>query len=446
MQKCFSVPPMLFSLLISFASTAISRETTFPLQISSNGRHFVDGQGYPFLYHADTGWQIFSQLTTEEAREYLLFRKNQGFNTIQTQIVMSPEQVDRYGRPPFGGDADFSRPDPAYHDHVARVLDIADSLGLLVTMSQPWLGCCEEGFGNRPDKPIRRNGPDKNRKYGEYLGRKFSRFNNLFWIIGGDNDPKGDLKEIVAFAEGLRAAAPKHQLLTYHASASHSSTDLFHYADWLGFSMVYTYWRDKPGEWVNPEQMPEVYEVCLREYNKSHVMPFILGEAQYEGFTGNDIGTPFQVRRQPYWIMLCGGAGHAYGSELWNFPANWREIMLYPGAGQLRHFIDFFSALPWWMLVPDQRHRVVVAGYGEYMKTDYVTTAVSEDSKLLVSYLSQRQTLVADLSKLHGGTKTARWFDPRNGQYRDVPNISPNALNQFTPPSNEDWVLLVKSK
>ena len=90
--------------------------------------------------------------------------------------------------------------------------------------------------------------------------------------------------------------------------------------------------------------------------------------------------------------------------------------------------------------------RGVVAGYGEYMKNDYVTTSVSEDSKLLVSYLSQRQTLVADLSKLHGGTKTARWFDPRNGQYRDVPNIGPNALNQFTPPSNEDWVLLVKSE
>ena len=47
----------------------------FPLKISENGRYFVDQTGKPFFYHADTGWQIYQRLTTEEAREYLVFRK-----------------------------------------------------------------------------------------------------------------------------------------------------------------------------------------------------------------------------------------------------------------------------------------------------------------------------------------------------------------------------------
>ena len=100
----------------------------FPLKISENRRYFIDQDGKPFLYHADTGWQIFTQLTINEAVEYLSFRKKQGFNTIQVQLVMSPEHVNRYGHKPFLGDNDFSRSDEAYYDHVAKIIAKADSI------------------------------------------------------------------------------------------------------------------------------------------------------------------------------------------------------------------------------------------------------------------------------------------------------------------------------
>ncbi len=51
--------------------------------------------------------------------------------------------------------------------------------------------------------------------------------------------------------------------------------------------------------------------------------------------------------------MLCGGAGYAYGSDLWGFPSNWRDIMGYRGAFQLSRFIRFFESIPWWTLRPD---------------------------------------------------------------------------------------------
>ena len=76
-------------------TTYVQGQSIFPLKISENKRYFITQQNKPFLYHAETGWQIFTQLTTEEAVEYLAFRKSQGFNTIQVQIVMSPQQINR---------------------------------------------------------------------------------------------------------------------------------------------------------------------------------------------------------------------------------------------------------------------------------------------------------------------------------------------------------------
>lgn len=422
-------------------------QSPFPLKVSENKRYFITQQGTPWLYHADTGWQIFTQLTAEEAVEYLVFRKAQGFNTIQVQIVMSPEQINRYGEKPFLGDVDFSRPNEKYHDHVARIVAKADSLGLLVVMSQPWLGCCEEGFGNRADKPIQKNGPIKNRAYGSYLGKKFARFKNLFWIVGGDNDPKTDRESLVAFAEGLFAAAPAHQRITYHASPPHSSTDLFQYAPWLGFSFIYTYWREKPGRWVVADLQPHVYEAALREWSKSDVMPFVLGESQYEGSgtKENDMGTPHMVRRQAYWTLLCGGAGHAYGSDIWYFPSNWRDILKYPGAYQMGHVIRLFEQLPWWMLVPDVRHQAVVAGYGDWSKNNFVTTAVSEDRKWLVAYLPEIQSLRVDFNYLQGDRFACYWYNPATGKRVKEFEITEKTVQHIAPASGEDWVLVVRS-
>jgi hypothetical protein len=436
----------LLMILVMVNIVLIYGQPHFPLRISENHRYFVDQDGKPFLYHADTGWQIFCQLTTDEAIEYMSFRKSQGFNTIQVQLVMFPEQVNRYGQKPFNGDNDFARPNDAWYDHVAKIIGKADSLGLLIVMSQPWLGCCEEGFGGRPDKPIQKNGPEKNRKYGQYLGKKFARFNNLFWIMGGDNDPKGDRESLFAFFKGLREAAPGHQLMTYHASPPHSSTDLFQYSDWLGFSFIYTYWREK--SWATPELMPHVYEAAIREWSKSDLMPFVLGESQYEGSgrIDNDMGEPQIIRRQAYWTILCGGAGEAYGSDLWNFPSDWREIMHYKGAYQLGYFIRFFEHVPWWTLTPDIKHEAVVAGYGDWSKPNFVTTAVSSDRKLLVSYIPQLQSVTVDFGYLEGDKFSGKFYDPRTGEIIKEFEVDKKSVERIASPPGEDLLLVIEKE
>jgi hypothetical protein len=445
MQKRI-IPFILFILIVPYK---VYGQSPFPLKLSANKRYFVTQSGMPFLYQADTGWHIFTKLTTEEAMEYLQFRKGQGFNTIQLQIAMDPAQANRYGHKAFHGDVDFSRPNEEYHNHLLQIIRKAESLGLMIVMSQPWLGCCKEAFGNSPDKPIQRNGPVKNRAYGRYLGRKFSSCKNLFWIAGGDNDPKGDRESLLAFIEGLYETAPRHQLITYHASASHSSTDLFQFAPWLGFSFVYTYWREKPNDWVIGELQPHVYEAALREWSKSEVMPFVLGESQYEGSgieKDNDMGTPQIVRRQAYWTMLSGGAGHAYGSDIWYFPSNWREIMRYAGAQQMKYVRMLFESIPWWTLSPDISHRAVVAGYGEWTKNNYVSTAVSGDKKLMVAYLPQIQPITVDFNYLSGNRFQCYWFNPSTGRKEKEFTVKEKSVKRISPQNGDDWVLVVQGE
>ncbi|WP_266362535.1 glycoside hydrolase family 140 protein [Tellurirhabdus rosea] len=435
-------------LTVLLGAPAAGQRVAFPLRVSENGRYFTDQQARPFLYHADTGWQIFARLTLPEAREYLTTRKNQGFNTLQVQISMNPDSVSRAGHKPFV-DYDFARPHEGYFAHVERVIQVADSLNLLLNIAPFWIGCCREGYGvGAKTEVYARNGPDKARRLGEYLGRRFGKYNNIIWTMGGDNDPRSIRKEIEALAEGLHRTAPR-QLITYHASPPHSSTDLFQYAPWLGYSMIYTYWREKPNEWVDPQQLVHVYEAALREYNKTDRLPFILGEAQYEGdgrLYNNDIGTPQHIRRQAWWTLLSGGTGHAYGHDGWAFPQNWRSILQYPAGSQhLRQFITYFESIPWWRLVPDQKHQTLVAGYGEYTKANYVTAALTDDGTLLVAYLPEPGRVKVDLSRLKGAQVTARWLDPRTGRFADAGKFPNQGIKQFTSPPQDDWVLEIRA-
>lgn len=436
-----------FLIALFLSNAGYGQAPAFPLQYSNNKRFLEDQHNRPFLINAATGWQIYTKLTTEEAREYLGIRKAQGFNSILTQLCMHEDDVNRYGQAPFFNNNDFSKPNDKYFDHVFLINKIADSLGLYIIMSQPWQGCCLEGWGIAPDKPLQRNGPAKCYSLGKYFGLKFHPLPNIMWIKGGDQDPIGDRQSIEAMAKGIFETAGKH-FITYHAKPTHSSTDLYQYAPWLGVSMIYTYWRDKPNEWVrNYLQMIEVYEMAIREYMKTDTMLFFWGEALYEGFEGNDMGTPQVVRRQPYWAILCGGMGAAYGDDTWYFPEDWKQkITTYPAASQMKHFYNFFNTISWWNFIPDYAHRVLINGYGEYGKTNYVTAAMSTDSSFFVAYLTGKQQVTIDMTKLKTKRVKAQWYDPRTGLYLLIGHYRNMESFSFIPPAEEDWLLFLQAE
>lgn len=168
--------------------------------------------------------------------------------------------------------------------------------------------------------------------------------------------------------------------------------------------MVYTYWREKPNEYVNPEQMPEVSEVALREYLKSDQTPFILGQSQYEGDV-NSIDSPTPAMTSACLIRFAGGlldpakrrGRTCLRLQRLVFPGPLAADHGVPGAQQMRHVKTLFDSLPWWQLVPDYQHQILVQGYGEYTRANYVTVAATDDKSLFVAYLPLPHPVTLDM-------------------------------------------------
>ena len=100
--------------------------------------------------------------------------------------------------------------------------------------------------------------------------------------------------------------------------------------------------------------------------------------------------------------MTSGGAGHCIGTLFWSFPDDWQDKLDLPGVNSMKYMIAFFQKIPWWTLVPDQRHVLSVAGSGRYGDDDYVTTALSPDKKYAVSYFPRPEFVTMDLGVMDG--------------------------------------------
>ena len=339
---------VLLLIIAVWTNSAFSQKPAFPIRASENGRYLVDSNNEPFFYHAETPWQIFINLKEKEMGELMDIRIRQGFNVIQTMALTTEtnfnwENVN--GDKPFEGN-DFTKPNHAYFEHLRKGVQLAEEKGLLVGMVPAWKGCCNGDW----NYIILQNGTKKCREYGRFLGKYFAGCKNLFWVQGGDNDPKEHYDHYREIALGIAESMPG-VLHTYHASSGHSSSDVINYLDnsWLNFSWTYTYFRNKHNVWVYLDgfgELPEVYEINHIEYCKKPVRPFVLGESQYEGDDSVSIKphTPSEVvRRQAYWSVLSGSCGHAYGSWCWMVNKNWRKVEKDVGAWQMGHVRKFFE-------------------------------------------------------------------------------------------------------
>ncbi|MDB9025983.1 DUF4038 domain-containing protein [Parabacteroides distasonis] len=428
-------------LLLLMPLFGLMAQVIFPIQKSANKRYFVDQNNMPFLYNADTGWYMFWKLSEKEAGEYIRLRKAQRFNVIQTMLVI-PNSVNVYGLKAFKDNNDFTTLNEAYFDHVDRVLAEAEKENMLIAIAPLWIGCCLDGWGG-DGLYLEKNSLENIRFLGEFIGRRFAAHQNVIWILGGDNDPGVHRICVEVLAKAIKKEAP-HQMQTYHASSTHSSTDIWMNVDWLDFSMVYTYFRGFNKAWNCVQQ--DVYEVCYAEYKKAAGMPFILGESTYEGEHG-DWGNDLQVRKQAWWAVLSGAAGHAYGSPNWKMiDGKWKDIMKYPGANSLRHFYNFLSARKWYELIPDFDNNLAIDGAAPYATNDYAVSAVSFDKKWAVMYIPSKRTIRVNLKILKGNRISLRWYNPRTGNYKLISSNQSPCILEYTSPDENDWVLLFETK
>jgi hypothetical protein len=425
---------------------------SFPLQVSASGRYLVDQKQMPFFINGDSPWEILWRLSKEEAKAYLETRQQQGFNAILVDVLPFTErrdpskQANRDGQFPFETPGDFSTPNEKYFAHLDWLVRTAADKGFLVMLVP-----CDLGAGN-PGMwyPfVKQNGVAKCYRYGKYLGNRYRNYPNILWVLGGDRDP-GDVTEHVrAIAQGLKEAAP-NQLRTYHPSGGklNSSAVFFHEEDWLDINLAYT-----PGA---------TYIPTYQNYRRTPIKPTFLAESAYEGerrgwvdekqpvLVGQEreLVKPQRVRRQAYWAMLAGSCGHMYGSRLWDFPVGWKNDMDMPGARHMRHLRQLFESYPWFRLVPDHEHQIVIDGYES--GPTLATTAALPDGSLAITYLPSKRTITVALNQFKGPVM-AKWMDPTSGVFTLLGKapLANTGRRPFTPPERNadgdaDFILVLE--
>jgi hypothetical protein len=430
-------------------------QSAFPLKASANNRYLIDQNSTPFLLTGDGPHAMFANLSVADATTYMADRAAHGFNALWCELLINnaiggrPDGSTYDGIVPFtaklsGGQYDLTTPNPAYFNRVDQMINIAATKGIVILLdtieNNGWLGAIEA------------NGNTNANAWGHYLGNRYKTFPNIIWITGNDfqtwNSSTTDNALAQNIMSGIASADPNHLQTTelnFNISGSLDNALLVPNTTLAG---SYTYY-------------PTYYEV-LQQYNSAAAtLPVFLEETYYDGVSYGNLtpgsATNMMLRKAAYWTVLSGGlAGYIYGTQYFDFHSGWQTGIDTVSATQLQYWKVLMTSVPWYTLVPDQSHTIVTAGYGTptgngsgNIQTDnYVTTAITPDGSLAMSYCPASTTITVDMTKLKG-SPTARWYDPTAGTFSPIAGPFSNSQPFTTPGNNStgdpDWILVLQS-
>jgi len=445
----------------------------WPIKISANKRYFVDQIGTPWMMVGDSAHHIVNVVPILSWPTYFASRQALGFNTVNifscTHGNCPTTGATADGQLPFTGmittpcngtnrsDYDLATPNPLYWAELDSFVNMAASYGQVVLFDP----LTTADYMN----DMRASGSTKAFNFGAYLGSRYKNFPNIIWELGNDfqtwanTTPTcpgtvSDNTLVQQLMAGIASADTNHIQtiqLDYYRSYSNQDTTIVPYINADG---VYTYY--------------ETYDYALKAYSSSPVSPVFLTEANMEGANNTNIlsiggvltpANGLVLRRQMYWMMTSGAAGHVWGNTHVNHSDSmWQSQLNTPATLQVALLTTLFTKYQWWLLVPDQTHQVVTGGFGtanpnneNLYNANYATTAWIPNGSLSLTYVpSSPTTLTIAMSKFAGPTVTAQWYDPTNGTFTAVPGSFPNFGTQtFATPGNNsagdpDWVLVLQ--
>jgi hypothetical protein len=399
-----------------------------PLRISPNQRYFIDANGDPFFWLADTAWPLFAQYSQNEAEQYLARRAEQGFNIVKGVLAWPGGTMFEKGFafPNPNGDVPWLNDNPmtpseAYFDYVEHVVRFAAEHGLILNMLPIW------GYHVNDIKLFDTNSAYA---YGYWLGRRFKDFTNVIWALGGDRRPDGFEDIYRAMAYGLRDGHERTQLMTFHPNGAASSARYFHNEDWLDFNLLQTW-----GFWER------IYPAVLSDFARTPIKPIIMDEGAYEDGPEYPQGpiTPLLVRRQAWWSFM-GGGFHTYGhNNSWRVEPGWISALDAPGAAQITQFKAIATSRRWWELSPCPSLIGEGMSYGKYLNT----AMRAQDSNSGILYFSSHCYVLVHTYEIALPRVRATWVNTVSREQQDA-GIFERGVHWFSPPDFwEDAVLML---
>ncbi|HXW97797.1 MAG TPA: DUF4038 domain-containing protein, partial [Gemmatimonadales bacterium] len=409
----------------------------YPLRVGPTSRYLMDQTGKPFLMVGDAAWSLIAQLSDQDADTYFASRQQNGFDLSLISLIehkyATNAPADIYNIKPFTG-KNFTTPNEAYFAHVDYIIQSAAQKGIVVLLDPAYVGygCGSEGWAVE----LKAATDSDLAAWGRYVGQRYGGYDNIIWLIGADANPIscGVNTRLQAMVNGILQYDTRHPFTAHNQPESMAITN-WSGATWLNVNDVYTY-------------STSLYSKDLTAYQVSPKMPYFLIETAYEG---EHSSTAQSLRAQYYWTVLSGGFGQVYGNcPMWYFSAPsgsgfcsvtpWQNQLNSPGALNMKYAQKLFGERNWWLLVPDQSHAVLTAGYSS--GSSYATAALASDGSSIIAYLPSSRAVTINGRSL-GSTMTAWWYKPSTGTSTLIGTYSTSATKSFTPPSSGDWVLVV---
>jgi len=425
------------------ARTLADDAPAYPIKVGPTGRYLVDSHGKPFLIAGESPQAMMVNLSEADAEAFFANRASHGFNAAWINLLCATYTGGREdsstidGLKPFETQNDFSKPVEAYFAHCDRIIQLAARYHTVVFLDPAETGSYLA--------IMQKNGLDKCREFGRYLGKRYAHFDNIVWMHGNDfykHTPENDALAI-AIAQGIREFDHRHIHTAELDDGDNGNTiEDPRWAAAVDLNAAYTY---------GPTYLP-----ILAEYQKQQRTPTFLVESGYEfeHLKPADDGSPRQLRVEEYQAALSGCTGQLYGNgSTWPFKPDWKAKLDTPGAIQFGYLQRLLRPRPWWKLEPDLQHRLVTAGFGTYGTYDFVTAGLASDGSLAVIYLPTSRTITVDMSRF-AAPVLAQWFDPASGRYAPVEagRLRNSGTRMFTPagnnadgPGNSDWVLILEA-
>ena len=431
--------------------------------------HFARRTGDPFWFMGDTAWGYFTddeaeQHDRERAEYYAKTRAAQGFNVIHS-MMMSEQGVGNNGGPPFD-DMETQKINPAYWQEVDERLRFANQQGLTVGMAIAWGDKRGEPFAwsQFPDLEARK-------RYARYMAARYSAHDVYFLVSGEwnfevrareDRQTAAEVfDEFVQIGEALESADAHGRMIGIHPWTAYGGVRDFNAASWMSFADYQQNYDDLHERALFAGRLPR--PVVNLEYG------YHLRDQDGDGKPDKSNSYTLEDMRYSSWDIVTAGGYLVTGFGTTYF-AGYRD----PGPfdvdhprnddweRQIGYIKSFFEQLEWWKLIPadelvsspeprdDDRDVAPVRGNRRLQPPLRTYWAMTEPGKVYLLYVrGARRSLTLGVDS-YPGTFRARQFDPRTGAYEDLGTVELRAgwrepiEYQYTPPDEQDWVLLLE--
>ena len=286
------------------------------ITVSQTQDYFIKDQK-PFFYLGDTIWMAFSKLTIEKWKQYLCYRKTQGFTVIQASLFplchdnsISEKELFPFGRIPETGQCQFNRMVQEYFDQVEAFLSAAYEMGMTVCLHLLWVNYIPNTWASQ-------SSPGTGIPYEQLesiyrpLLRRYRKYQPVYAVSGDIRFESPEVERYCLKMLDMIAEEDAEALTTLHIAPDEDLPDSIVRHRQLGF---YTY---QSGHGFM--QQDNTYRFARQFLAKDYKKPIVNTEPGYEGHRHgyrNGRFDRFDIRKETYLSLLGGAkAGITYGAH-----------------------------------------------------------------------------------------------------------------------------------